>query len=170
MRLLLSLFSSSFFWFSLWRGGEREILFHSSTHTPTHPSTCPSVRPSVNTASQISAPFTVSSTQSPPPRPQKKLHLSISLPRRLRTRRPTQTPLIPAPLPQPLLSRELQLALQLRRRFFPMNEIAEAAAHAAFAAIQSAAGFAEVGHGREFAVDRASGVPAAVERVAGGLR
>ena len=51
-----------------------------------------------------------------------------------------------------------------------MDEITEAAAHATFAAVKSAASFAEVGHGRQFAIDRASGVPAAVERVAGGLR
>lgn len=51
-----------------------------------------------------------------------------------------------------------------------MNEIAEPAPHAAFAAVEPAAGFAEVGHGREFAVDRAGGVPATVECVAGGLR
>lgn len=51
-----------------------------------------------------------------------------------------------------------------------MNEIAEATAHATFAAVESAAGFPEVGHGRQFAIDRASSVPAAVECVAGGLR
>lgn len=51
-----------------------------------------------------------------------------------------------------------------------MDEIAEAAAHAPLAAVEPAAGFAEVGHGRQFAVDGAGGVPATVESVAGGLR
>ena len=48
-----------------------------------------------------------------------------------------------------------------------MDEVAEAAADAALAAVEPAAGFAEVGHGRELAVDGAGGVPAAVEGVAG---
>lgn len=48
-----------------------------------------------------------------------------------------------------------------------MYEIAEAAPHAAFAAVEPAAGFAEVGDGGELAVDGAGGVPAAVEGVAG---
>ena len=50
-----------------------------------------------------------------------------------------------------------------------MDEVAEAAADAALAAVEPAAGFAEVGHGRELAVDGAGGVPAAVEGVAGFL-
>ena len=48
-----------------------------------------------------------------------------------------------------------------------MYEIAEAAADAALAAVEPAAGLAEVGDGRELAVDGAGGVPAAVEGVAG---
>ena len=48
-----------------------------------------------------------------------------------------------------------------------MDEIAEPAPHAPFAAVEAAAGFAEVGDGGEFAVDGAGGVPAAVEGVAG---
>ena len=48
-----------------------------------------------------------------------------------------------------------------------MDEVAEAAADAAFAAVEPAAGFAEVGHGRQLAVDGSGGVPAAVEGVAG---
>ena len=48
-----------------------------------------------------------------------------------------------------------------------MYEIAEAAPDAALAAVEPAAGFAEVGDGRELAVDGAGGVPAAVEGVAG---
>lgn len=88
----------------------------------------------------------------------------------IRTRTPAQTSLIPAPLPQPFLCRELQLALQLRTRFLAMNEIAEPAADAALAGVEPAAGFAEVGDGREFAVDGAGGVPSAVQRVAGCLR
>jgi len=41
-----------------------------------------------------------------------------------------------------------------------MDKVAEAAAHAALAAVEPAAGLAEVGHGRELAVDGARGVPA----------
>lgn len=48
-----------------------------------------------------------------------------------------------------------------------MDEIAEAAAHAAFAAVEAAARFTEIRHGRELAVDGAGGVPARVEGVAG---
>ncbi len=48
-----------------------------------------------------------------------------------------------------------------------MDEIAEAAAHAAFAAVEAAARFAEIRHGGELAVDGAGGVPARVEGVAG---
>ena len=50
-----------------------------------------------------------------------------------------------------------------------MYEIAEATPDAPFAAVEPAAGFPEVGHGAEFAVDGAGGVPARVERVAGFL-
>lgn len=100
---------------------------------------------------------------------EKKKSPSISLPRRFRTRSPTHTPLIPPSLPQPLLGGELQLTLQLWTGFFSMDKIAEATAHAAFAAVKSAAGFAEVGDGRKFAVDGAGGVPAAIQCVAGGL-
>jgi len=49
-------------------------------------------------------------------------------------------------------------------------EVAKAAADAALAAIKATAGFAEVGDGRQFAVDGAARVPARVERVAGLLR
>lgn len=48
-----------------------------------------------------------------------------------------------------------------------MDEIAEAAADAAFAAVEAAARFPEIGDGGEFAVDGAGGVPARVEGVAG---
>lgn len=50
-----------------------------------------------------------------------------------------------------------------------MDEIAKATTDTPFAAVEAAAGFAEIGHGREFAVDGAGGVPAAVEGVARGL-
>jgi hypothetical protein len=50
-----------------------------------------------------------------------------------------------------------------------MYEVAEAAANTALSAIKTTAGFTEIGDGREFAVDGAAGVPAAVERVAGFL-
>ena len=94
-----------------------------------------------------------------PPRHKKTPNL-IPPPRRLRARTPRHAPLIPPPLLQPLLRPQLQLPLQLRTRFFPMNKIAEAAAHAPFAAVEPAARFAEVGDGGELAVDGARGVPA----------
>ena len=50
-----------------------------------------------------------------------------------------------------------------------MDEVAEAAAHAALPAVQPAAGFAEIRDGGELAVDGARGVPPAVEGVAGFL-
>ena len=92
---------------------------------------------------------------------------SIPLPRRLRARTPRRAPLVPAPLPQPLLRAQLELPIQLPARLLAMYKVAEAAPDAAFAAVEPAAGFAEVGDGREFAVDGAGGVPAAVEGVAG---
>lgn len=51
-----------------------------------------------------------------------------------------------------------------------MDEVAEATAHAALAAVQAAARFPKVGDGRQLAVDGARRVPAAVEGVAGVLR
>jgi hypothetical protein len=51
-----------------------------------------------------------------------------------------------------------------------MDEIAESASHAAFSAIEPAAGFAEIGYWRQLAVDGPRGVPAGVEGVAGFLR
>lgn len=50
-----------------------------------------------------------------------------------------------------------------------MYEIAEAASHTAFSAVEPTACFSKIGHGRQFAVDGAGSVPAAVERVASGL-
>jgi hypothetical protein len=51
-----------------------------------------------------------------------------------------------------------------------MYEIAETASDATFPTIQSAAGFAKIGDGRELAVDGTCGVPAGVELIAGFLR
>jgi hypothetical protein len=51
-----------------------------------------------------------------------------------------------------------------------VDEVAEAAADAALAAVEAAARLAEVGDGGQLAVDGAARVPAAVERVAGLLR
>jgi len=51
-----------------------------------------------------------------------------------------------------------------------MNEIAKSTSDTAFSAIQPTAGFAEIGDRRELAVDRACGVPAGVEGIAGFLR
>lgn len=95
---------------------------------------------------------------------------SIPLPRRLRAWTPTRAPLIPAPHPQPLLRTQLQLPIQLITRILPMDEIAEPASHAPLPAIEPTTRLAEIGDGRELAVDGARGVPARVEGVAGFLR
>lgn len=50
-----------------------------------------------------------------------------------------------------------------------MNEITKPPSHTPFAAVEAAAGFAEIGDRGEFAVDGTSGVPARVEGVAGEL-
>jgi hypothetical protein len=47
-----------------------------------------------------------------------------------------------------------------------MYKVAEAAAHTALATVETTARFAEIGDGRKFTVNGASGVPAAVKRVA----
>lgn len=96
-------------------------------------------------------------------------HSSIPLPRRLRTGASAHALLIVSSRPQPLLRPQLQLPLQFRTRLLPMYEIAEAASHTALSAVEPAACFSKIGHGRQFAVDGAGSVPAAVERVAGGL-
>jgi hypothetical protein len=122
---------------------------------------------------------------SPPIRPMMQTHLShfhslsIRLPiplvhlesalRRRRRRTLTHTPGIPAPLLEPLAGTHIEIAIQLRTRFFPVYEVAEAAADTALAAVQPAACLAEIGDGRQFAVDGAAGVPAGVECVAGFL-
>ena len=95
---------------------------------------------------------------------------SKPLPRRLWSRRPALAPLIAAPLLQPLLRRELQLPVHVRAGHLAVYEVAETAAHAPLARIEAAAGLAEVGDGRQLAVDGPRGVPATVERVAGRLR
>ena len=50
-----------------------------------------------------------------------------------------------------------------------MYEVAEPASDAPVPAVQPAARFPEVRHGRQFAVDGPRGVPAGVERIAGRL-
>jgi hypothetical protein len=50
-----------------------------------------------------------------------------------------------------------------------MDEIAKTATDATLTAIEPTTGFAEIGDGREFAVDGATGVPAAIEGIAGFL-
>jgi hypothetical protein len=47
-----------------------------------------------------------------------------------------------------------------------MDEVAEAAAHAALAAIKATTCFAEIGDGGQLAVYGAAGIPAGVQRVA----
>lgn len=84
----------------------------------------------------------------------------VPLPRRLGTGTPARAPLVAAPQAQPLLRAQLDLAVQLGARVLAVDEVAEAAAHAALARVEAAAGLAEVGDGRELAVDGARGVPA----------
>lgn len=91
-------------------------------------------------------------------------------PLRGRCRAPAHAPLIAASLLKPLPRAHIQIAVQLRRRLLPVNEVAEAAADAALAAVEATARFSEIGDGRQLAVDGATGVPARVERVAGFLR
>lgn len=95
---------------------------------------------------------------------------SKALPRWLRARTPALTPLISAPQPQPLLCAQLQLSVQFGTWILPVDEIAETASDTSFSTIEPAACFAEIGNGREFAVDRSCGIPARVERIAGLLR
>lgn len=85
-------------------------------------------------------------------------------------RTPAHTPLITASLLQPFARAHIQIAVQLGRRFLAMNKIAEAAAYTALAAVKTTACFAEICNGREFAVDGATSIPAAVQGVAGFLR
>lgn len=106
----------------------------------------------------------------PPPKKKGEKKTSIPLPRRLRARTPRRAALVPAARLQPLLHAELELAVQLRRRLLAVDEVAEAAAHAALARVEAAARLAEIRHGRQLAVDGARGVPARVERVARLLR
>ena len=80
--------------------------------------------------------------------------------RRRRRRTPAHTPSIPASLLQPLARAHVQLAIQLGTRFLAMDEVAEAAADTALAAVEATAGLAEIGDGRQFAVVGSAGVPA----------
>lgn len=84
----------------------------------------------------------------------------ISLPRRLGARTSRHTPLVSPPHPQPLLRTQLQLAIQLIAWILAMDEIAETTSHAPFAAVEPTACLAEIGDGRELAVDWPGGVPA----------
>lgn len=94
----------------------------------------------------------------------------IPLPRRLGAGTPARAPVISASGPEPLLCAELDLPVELVAGVLAMDEVAEAAAHAALAAVEAAAGFAEVRHRRQLAVDGPRRVPARVQRVAGFLR
>jgi hypothetical protein len=96
--------------------------------------------------------------------------ISSPLPRRLRAWTPRQAALIPAALAQPLLGRQRELAVELVAGLLAVDEVAEAAAHAAVARVEAAAGLPEVRHGRQLAVYGPPRVPARVERVAGLLR
>lgn len=85
---------------------------------------------------------------------------------RLRARTPGRAPLVPSSCLEPLSCAHIQVTIKLGARLLAMYEVAEAAAYAAFAAVEAAAGFAEIGDWRQLAVNRATGVPARVERVA----
>lgn len=93
----------------------------------------------------------------------------ITAARRLRARATASTLLVAAAHAKPLLSGEKELALEVGRGVLAVDEVAEAAADAALAAVEAAAGLAEVGDGAQLAVDGPSGVPARVELVAGAL-
>lgn len=71
---------------------------------------------------------------------------------------------------KPLLSRQGEVALELGAGVLAVDEVAEAAADAALARVQSAARLAEVGDGRQLAVDGPARVPSRVELVACLLR
>ena len=54
---------------------------------------------------------------------------------------------ISAALLQPLLGAQSELTVKLRRRIFPVNEIAEAPSYTPFTAIESTTGFSEIRDG-----------------------
>lgn len=90
-----------------------------------------------------------------------------SPPRGLGGGRPADAALVAPAHLEPLLGAEGELAVELVAGVLAVDEVAEAAADAALTRVEAAAGLAEVGDGAELAVDRASGVPPAVELVAG---
>lgn len=79
---------------------------------------------------------------------------------------PGLAPWVPAAFLEPLPRGHVQLALQLGGGLLAVDEVAESAADAAIAAVESAAGLPEVGDRGQFAVDGAAGVPAIAESVA----
>lgn len=83
---------------------------------------------------------------------------------------PAHAPLVTAPLLEPLACAHVQVAVQLGRGLLAMDKVTEAAAHTALAAVEATAGFSEIRHGGELAIDGAAGVPARVERIARLLR
>jgi hypothetical protein len=64
---------------------------------------------------------------------------------RLRARTPGRASLVPSPCLQPLSCAHVQVAIELRARLLAMYEVAKAATYAAFSAVETAAGFAEIG-------------------------
>ena len=85
---------------------------------------------------------------------------SVPLLRRLRTRASRDTALVASAHFQPLPRRHIEIAIEFWTGLFSMDEVAEAAANAALAAIEAAAGFAKIGNRRQLAVYRATGIPA----------
>lgn len=81
----------------------------------------------------------------------------------------SDTAVVPSSHPQPLLGGQLQLAVEFGTGLLSVDKVAEATSDTSLAAVQSTTGFSKICDGRELAVDGATGVPARVERVAGGL-
>lgn len=71
----------------------------------------------------------------------------VSPPGRLRAGASAGAARISAALLKPLLSAESELTVKLRRRIFPVNEIAEAPSYTPFTAIESTTGFSEIRDG-----------------------
>jgi hypothetical protein len=108
-------------------------------------------------------------TRTPPP-PQPSCGRLISPPGRLGAGTPADALLVAAAVLEPLLGGQGELEVELRRGVLAVDEVAEAAADAALAAVKATARLAKVGHGAELTVDGAPRVPAAVELVACRLR
>jgi hypothetical protein len=88
---------------------------------------------------------------------------------RLGGRRSTLALLIASAHLEPLLGAVGELTVEFVAGVLAVDEVAEATTNATLARVKTAAGLAEVGDGAQLAVNGASGVPAVVELIAGGL-